>query len=167
MKSITMGVDHYLVMPLDANELKNVVLDSFPYIESEHSAIDISNIKTDLNILVVEDNKMNQKVLSAMLKSLGYKCEIAEDGLAGVNMASNKKYDLIFMDLVLPELTGYDAARKILAADKKAIIAAFTADNMPDAKRKADLSGIKEFITKPVRIEELKRLFARYFRKSL
>ena len=82
-------------------------------------------------------------------------------------MASNKKYDLIFMDLVLPELTGYDAARKILAADNKVIIAAFTADNMPDAKRKADLSGIREFITKPVRIEELKRLFARYFRKSM
>jgi signal transduction histidine kinase/CheY-like chemotaxis protein len=167
MKSITMGVDHYLVMPLDVNEIKNVVLDSFPYIESVHSAADISNIKTDLSILIVEDNKMNQKVLSAMLKSLGYKCDIAEDGHKGVTMANNKKYDLIFMDLVLPEMTGYDAARKILAADNKAIIAAFTADNMPDAKRKADLSGIREFITKPVRIEELKRLFTRYFRKSL
>ena len=85
MKSITMGVDHYLVMPLDDNELKNVVLDSFPYIESAHSAIDSSNIKTDLSILVVEDNKMNQKVLSTMLKSLGYKCDIAEDGLTGSN----------------------------------------------------------------------------------
>jgi signal transduction histidine kinase/CheY-like chemotaxis protein len=167
MKSITMGVDHYLVMPLNVNEIKNVVIESFPYIESAHSAPDISNIKTDLSILIVEDNKMNQKVLSAMLKSLGYKCDIAEDGLNGVTMASNKKYDLIFMDLVLPELTGYDAARKILAADNKTIIAAFTADNMPDAKRKADLSGIREFITKPVRIEELKRLFSRYFRKSI
>ena len=56
---------------------------------------------------------------------------------------------------------------KYLLLINKAIIAAFTADNMPDAKRKADLSGIREFITKPVRIEELKRLFERYFRKSL
>ncbi len=167
MKSITMGVDHYLVLPLDSAEVKNVILDNFPYIESAHSAIDISNIKTDISILVVEDNKMNQKVLSAMLKTLGYSCDIAEDGLTGVKMAGEKKYDLIFMDLVLPELTGYDAARKILASDKKTIIAAFTADNMPDAKRKADMSGIREFITKPVRIEELKRLFIRYFRKSL
>jgi len=99
-----------------------------------------------------------------MLKTLGYSCDIAEDGFEGVRMANNKKYDLIFMDLILPGMTGYDAARKILAADKKVIIAAFTADNMPDARRKADMSGIREFITKPVRIEELKRLFARYFK---
>ncbi len=166
MKSITLGVDHYFVLPLNSAELKNVILDNFPYIESSHSSVDVSNIKSDINILVVEDNKMNQKVLSTMLKTLGYSCDIAEDGLTGVKMASDKKYDLIFMDLILPELTGYDAARRILAADKKAIIAAFTADNMPDAKRKADMSGIREFITKPVRIEELKRLFARYFRKN-
>jgi CheY-like chemotaxis protein len=71
------------------------------------------------------------------------------------------------MDLVLPGMNGYDAARKILESDKKAVIVAFTADNMPDAKRKADMSGIREFITKPVRIEDLKRLFSRYFNKNL
>jgi len=167
MKSITMGVDHYLVLPVNRNELKNAILDSFPFIEPAQSSVDISNIKTDINILVVEDNKMNQKVLGTMLKTLGYTCDIAEDGLTGVKMAGSKKYDLIFMDLILPEMSGYDAARKILAADKNVVIAAFSADNLPDAKRKADISGIKEFITKPARIEELKRLFARYFKKSL
>lgn len=166
MKCITMGVDHYIVRPLDNNELREVVLNSFPFIESEHTSVDISNIRTSLDILVVEDNKMNQKVISAMLKTLGYKCDTANDGYEGFNMAKNKNYDLIFMDLIMPEMNGYDAARKILATDKKALIVAFTADNMPEAKRKAELSGIREFITKPVRIEELKRLFAKYFRKS-
>jgi signal transduction histidine kinase/CheY-like chemotaxis protein len=164
LKSITIGVDHYLVQPLDINEIRNVIIDSYQYIETQQYSVDFNNIKTDLKILVVEDNKMNQKVISTMLKTLGYSCDIAEDGFEGVRMANNKKYDLIFMDLILPGMTGYDAARKILAADKKVIIAAFTADNMPDARRKADMSGIREFITKPVRIEELKRLFARYFK---
>jgi signal transduction histidine kinase/CheY-like chemotaxis protein len=166
MKCITMGVDHYIVRPFDNNELKEVIQNSFPFIESKHKSVDISNIKTGLKILVVEDNKMNQRVISAMLKTLGYSCDSANDGFTGINMAKNKNYDLIFMDLIMPEMNGFDAARKILATDKKALIVAFTADNMPEAKRKAELSGIREFITKPVRIEELKRLFAKYFRKS-
>jgi CheY-like chemotaxis protein len=166
MKCITMGVDHYLVRPFDNNELRNVIQGSFPFIESQQASVDISNIQTGIGILIVEDNIMNQKVISTMLKTLGYSCDTANDGLSGFNMTKAKKYDLIFMDLIMPEMNGYDAARKILAIDKKVLIVAFTADNMPDAKRKAELSGIREFIAKPVRIEELKRLFAKYFRKS-
>lgn len=166
MKCITMGVDHYLTVPYDNYELKNFIQESFPFLEAPQSAVDLSNINTDLNILIVEDNKMNQKVIATMLKTLGYKCDTANDGLAGFNMAREKKYDLIFMDLIMPEMNGFDASRKILALDKKVLIVAFTADNMPDAKRKAELSGIKEFIPKPVRIDELRRLFAKYFRKT-
>jgi len=167
LKCITMGVDHYLVKPIDNNELRSVILTSFPLVEMQSAAINISDIKTDLSILVVEDNKMNQKVIGTMLKNLGYECDTAGEGLTGFNMARAKKYDLIFMDLIMPEMNGYDAARRILAHDKKTLIVAFTADNMPEAKRKAELSGIREFITKPVRIEELKKLFAKYFRKNM
>ncbi|MCK7537888.1 MAG: response regulator [Marinilabiliales bacterium] len=115
-------------------------------------------IRNDLNILVVEDNKMNQKVIGTMLKSLGYSCDIAEDGYAGYLQAKTRKYDLIFMDLIMPEMDGFESAQKILAYDKSALIVAFTADNMPESKRKAELSGIRDFISKPVRIEELKKL---------
>jgi CheY-like chemotaxis protein len=101
-----------------------------------------------------------------MLKTLGYSFDFAEDGYEGFLQAKEKKYDLIFMDLIMPEMNGYDSAQKILAFDKSVLIVAFTADNMPNAKRKAELSGIKEFITKPVRIEELKKLFTKYFMKS-
>jgi CheY-like chemotaxis protein len=161
-----LGIDHYLVRPYDNNELMEIIHDSFPYLKSINSTVDISNIKSDIKILIVEDNKMNQKVIGTMLKTLGYSFDFADDGYAGFIAAKNKKYDLIFMDLILPELSGFDSARKILAIDKTVLIVAFTADNMPDAKRKAELSGIKEFIAKPVRLEELKKLFAKYFKKS-
>ena len=55
--------------------------------------------------------------------------------------------------------------KEFLKHDKSILIVAFTADNMPESKRKAELSGIKDFISKPVRIDELKRLFAKYFKK--
>jgi signal transduction histidine kinase/CheY-like chemotaxis protein len=166
MKCITMGVDHYLVKPFDDNELINAVRDGFPYIETRSGLADVSNIKSDLQILVVEDNKMNQKVICTMLKSLGYSYDIADDGHEGFLQAKNKKYDLIFMDLIMPEMNGYDSARRILADDKSVLIVAFTADNMPDARRKAELSGIREFIPKPIRIDDLKNLFAKHFSKS-
>ena len=65
----------------------------------------------------------------------------------------------------MPEMDGFESAIKIIEHDKKALIIAFSADNMPESKRKAELCGIKDFISKPVRIEELKRLFARYFKR--
>jgi signal transduction histidine kinase/CheY-like chemotaxis protein len=166
MKCITMGIDHYLVKPYNVTELAEMIQESFPYIETGSSSVDLSDIKSDLKILVVEDNKMNQKVLRTMLKILGYSCDIADDGNAGFAKAREKHYDLIFMDLIMPEMSGYDSARKILSIDKSTLIAAFTADNMPDAKRKAELSGIREFIAKPVRVEELKKLFAKHFKKN-
>jgi CheY-like chemotaxis protein len=101
-----------------------------------------------------------------MLKNMGYTCDVAEDGYAGYLQAKTRKYDLIFMDLIMPEMDGYESSRKILEYDKSVIIVAFTADNMPDSKRKAELSGIKDFISKPVRIDELKKLFAKHFKNK-
>jgi CheY-like chemotaxis protein len=69
------------------------------------------------------------------------------------------------MDLIMPEMDGFESAQRILKHDKTILIVAFTADNMPETRKKAELSGIRDFISKPVRIEELKRLFARYFKK--
>lgn len=165
MKFIALGIDHYMVRPFDNSELISVLQESFPYINIS-PRVDISNIKNDINILIVEDNKMNQKVIGTMLKTLGYSFDFAEDGYEGFLQAKAKKYDLIFMDLIMPEMNGYDSAQKIHAFDKSVLIVAFTADNMPDAKIKAQMSGIREFITKPVRIEELRKLFAKHFRKS-
>ena len=56
----------------------------------------------DLRILVVEDNKMNQKVIGTMLKSLGYSFDFADDGFAGLIQAKTRRYDVIFMDLIMP-----------------------------------------------------------------
>jgi CheY-like chemotaxis protein len=106
---------------------------------------------------------MNQIIITKLLKSLNYTCDLAEDGYEGYTKARAKKYDIVFMDLIMPEMNGYDSARKILEFDRSYLIVAFTADNMPEARKKAELSGIKEFISKPVRLDDLRKLFAQYF----
>jgi len=165
MRCITMGIDHYLIKPFDINDLLTIVKNSFPFIEDSSSSVDIGRVRSDVKILIVEDNKMNQKVIGTMLKSLGYSFDVADDGYEGYLQSKIQKYDLIFMDLIMPEMDGFESSRKILEADNSTLIVAFTADNMPESKRKAELSGIKDFISKPVRIEDLKRLFAKYFKK--
>jgi signal transduction histidine kinase/CheY-like chemotaxis protein len=164
LKCITMGIDHYLVKPFDINELLNIIKNCFPFIEDPSLSVDIGRVRNDLKILIIEDNKMNQRVIETMLKSLGYLVDFADDGQTGYLQAKIKKYDIIFMDLIMPEMDGFESAQKILEFDKSVLIVAFSADNMPESKRKAELAGIKDFITKPVRIDDLKRLFAKYFK---
>jgi signal transduction histidine kinase/CheY-like chemotaxis protein len=163
LRSINLGIDHYLVKPLDINELATALESSFTYIETSNETVDTENIKKDLQILLVEDNKMNQNIMKKMLGILGYTIDLAEDGYEGYKKAIEKKYDLIFMDIVMPEMDGYESSRRILEHDKSNFIIAFTADNMPDSRRKAELAGIKDFVSKPVRLEELKKLFTKYF----
>ena len=166
LKSISLGIDHYIVKPFDIKELFEIIKGSFPQIDNVTQSPENYNIRKDIRILIVEDNKMNQKVIGTMLKSMGYSFDFADDGYAGYIQAKTRRYDVIFMDLIMPEMDGFESARKILEYDNTLLIAAFTADNMPDSKRKAELSGIKEFIPKPVRIDELKNFFAKYFFKN-
>jgi signal transduction histidine kinase/CheY-like chemotaxis protein len=163
LRCINLGIDHYIVKPFDVTELYNVILGSFSYVEKTKDNDGKEIQKKDIQILLVEDNKMNQIIMAKMLEFIGYSFEIAEDGFEGYTKATSKKYDMIFMDIIMPEMDGYESARRILEYDKSYLIVALTADNMPESRMKAELSGIKEFIPKPVRIDELKKLFAKYF----
>jgi len=163
-KCITLGIDNYLIKPFEFTELINIVRKSFPYLKEEDSFTDIGLVRKDLRILIVEDNKMNQKVMGTMLETLGYKCDVSEDGYQGYLQAKLVRYDIIFMDLIMPEMDGYESAQKILQYDKANLIVAFTADSMPESRKKAEMAGIRDFISKPVRIEDLKKLFVKYFR---
>ena len=162
VRSINFEIDHYMVKPIDMSDLHEVILNEFVNIGSKEEVLASEDLKKDFKILLVEDNKLNQITMLKMLGALGYTCELAEDGYEAFTKATTKKYDLIFMDLVLPEMDGYESTRRILEHDKTYIIVAYTADNMPDSRRKAELSGISDFISKPVRLEDLKKLFAKY-----
>jgi len=165
LRCITFGIDHYLVKPFDVNELCNAIQASFSGVENLVDPTGSEELKKDIHILLVEDDKMNQKTMTKMLEILGYSTDIAENGKEGYNKAISNKYDIIFMDIIMPEMDGYESARRILEYYKNCLIVAITADNMPDSRRKAELSGIKEFLSKPVRLEDLKRLFAEHFNK--
>lgn len=108
-------------------------------------------------ILLVEDNEMNRDMLSRRLVRRGHIVEIAVDGLEGVRRASEGGWDLILMDMSLPEIDGWEATRRIRSAeiDRKVPIIALTAHAMSGDRDKALEAGCDDYDTKPVDLERL------------
>jgi two-component system, cell cycle response regulator DivK len=108
-------------------------------------------------ILLVEDNEMNRDMLSRRLTRRGYEVVVATDGAAGVAMAEEHTPDLILMDMSLPVLDGWEATRRLKAANGTAAIPiiALTAHAMAGDEAKARDAGCDDFDTKPVELERL------------
>jgi len=108
-------------------------------------------------ILLVEDNEMNRDMLSRRLQRKGYEVALAVDGLQGVAMATTGGYDLILMDMSLPELDGWEATRRVREAEAghRVPIIALTAHAMSGDREKAMAAGCDDYDTKPVELERL------------
>ena len=108
-------------------------------------------------ILLVEDNELNRDMLSRRLQRKGYEVALAVDGPQGVEMALNGGYDLILMDMSLPELDGWEATRRVREAPqgKHVPIIALTAHAMSGDREKAMAAGCGDYDTKPVELERL------------
>lgn len=108
-------------------------------------------------ILLVEDNEMNRDMLSRRLQRKGYEVTMAVDGRQGVDMARSGGYDLILMDMSLPEIDGWEATRQLRAApETKAVpIIGLTAHAMAGDREKALEAGCNDYDTKPVELPRL------------
>lgn len=108
-------------------------------------------------ILLVEDNEMNRDMLSRRLARKGYSVELALDGREGVAKGTTGAYDLILMDMSLPEIDGWEATRQIraTAGGKTVPIIALTAHAMQGDREKALDAGCNDYDTKPVDLERL------------
>lgn len=103
-------------------------------------------------ILLVEDNPMNRDMLSRRLVKRGFEVVTAEDGLQGVDVASRDLPDLVLMDMSLPGIDGWEATRRLKAADatRGIPVIALTAHAMADDRATALAAGCDDFDTKPV-----------------
>ena len=112
-----------------------------------------------LRILLAEDNSVNQKVASLILKKLGYRADIVSNGLEAVNALQTVPYDLILMDVEMPEMDGITATKRILedVTAKPPYIIGLTAYAMAEDRDRCLQAGMKDFLTKPVRLEDLER----------
>ena len=118
----------------------------------------------DIRILLAEDNKVNQKVALNMFKRMGLNIEIAETGVEVLDRLSIIPYDLIFMDVQMPEMSGVEAAQEINKkwGQERPLIIAMTANAMTGDKERYLEAGMDDYISKPFRIKDIEDALLRH-----
>lgn len=117
-------------------------------------------------ILVVDDNPVNQKVISAMIEKLGHSVEIVSDGLQAVAAVMQNNFDIIFMDCQMPVMDGFLATREIRKAEEglqpRVPIIALTASVLSDSKGDCFSAGMDDFMSKLVMLAALKDIISKW-----
>ncbi|MVP01132.1 response regulator [Paenibacillus lutrae] len=118
-----------------------------------------------LQILVVEDNFINQKLLRMILAKRGHETDIAENGVEAVEAVLRKAYDLVFMDIAMPEMDGFEAARSIrdkMNSPHLPVIIAVTAYAREEDQIQSMASGMQDYLSKPFRIPHIDALLDKW-----
>jgi len=111
-----------------------------------------------LRILLAEDNVVNQKLAMRLLQQMGYRADLASNGIEAVESVQRQTYDVVLMDVQMPELDGLDATRQICAMidrAKRPRIVAMTANAMQGDREMCLEAGMDDYLTKPIRVDRL------------
>jgi CheY-like chemotaxis protein len=121
--------------------------------------------KHPLKILLADDNVINQKVGAGLLRKLGYAPEVVNNGREVLDALGRQRFDLIFLDVQMPELDGFETARLIhnkYPESARPIMIAMTGAAMEEDRRKCFEAGIDDYLSKPVRLVELENALVRW-----
>jgi signal transduction histidine kinase/CheY-like chemotaxis protein/HPt (histidine-containing phosphotransfer) domain-containing protein len=118
-----------------------------------------------LRLLLADDNPINQKVGLSVLHRLGYRADVASNGMEVMKALEQKPYDVLFLDVQMPEMDGLECARQICQRwnrDKRPVVIAMTGNALMGDREKCLAAGMDDYISKPVRITELQTALERW-----
>jgi CheY-like chemotaxis protein len=176
---IDQGIHAFWEWPLGQNELNSMLERLFSHDWQEYPNTLITRYKRNLitsevrsdcrgRILLAEDNLVNQKVTTQMLKKMGFDVDVANDGEEALAAWKREDYDVILMDCHMPIMDGLQATRMIrMQEENKHIpIVALTADVLSERKAECIAVGMDDFMSKPIRMDELRKALAKFSRKK-
>ena len=159
---------HSLMKPIKPIVLYNVLMDvfkkrpaPFPGPATPEAINETLADHHPLRILLAEDNPVNQKVAIKILEQIGYRADLAANGLEVISALERQPYDLVLMDIQMPEMDGEETTRiirKNFIDTRQPRIVAMTAHTMPGDRERYLAAGMDDFISKPVRLNELVRV---------
>jgi len=163
-----LGISSVLLKPATGAALQAAVLGSENQ-SGEQGADALQNAASEtiapLRILVAEDNRVNQKLISKVLERLGHRCDVAGDGALALSMLGGPEpYDLVFMDIQMPRLDGLQAAKLWRAKEKaepsrrRVPLIALTANALKGFDLTCKEAGLDDYLAKPIEIAELRRI---------
>jgi len=162
----------YIAKPIKKNELFNVLVKVLT-----NSAVTVGRVHTEakldkklaeklpLKILVAEDNLINQKLAVRLLQQMGYSADVASNGLEVLEALNRQHYEIVFMDIQMPEMDGLEATKHILKNRKLELrpkIIAMTANVMQGDREICIEAGMNDYIGKPILIEEVQRALIKW-----
>jgi CheY-like chemotaxis protein len=157
-------LNYFITKPIKYRNLALTINQAVNKLHSSHQAssfLDLNHdfaLKNPHRILVVDDNKINQKLMLNILRKLGYSSDFVLGGKEAVELVAISDYDLVFMDITMPIMDGFEATRLIrnLASDtRQPRIIAMTANVMTEDKENCLLAGMDDFVSKPIRLDEV------------
>jgi PAS domain S-box-containing protein len=160
----SMGFEAYLTKPIKQSPLYNAILAVFgkrqdPKYSQDSGMVTLHSLaetnKRKLRILLTEDNAVNQKVALIHLRKFGFSVDVAENGKEAVEAMKKGCYDLILMDIQMPEMDGHEATRTLRKAGYDLPIIAMTANAMKGDREKCLEAGMNDYLSKPVNPKEL------------
>ena len=111
-----------------------------------------------LRILLAEDNVVNQKLALRLLQQMGYRADLASNGVEAIECVARQPYDVVLMDVQMPEMDGLEASRRITAqwpVGARPRIVAMTANAMQGDREECLAAGMDDYLTKPIRVDRL------------
>jgi len=157
----------FLTKPAKASQLYDVLVDIFAQEEPARKTRDAAapppfdpemGKRLPLRILLAEDNAVNQKLALHLLKRMGYRADMAANGLEALEAVRRQTYDAVLMDVQMPEMDGLEATRRIRQELEESVqprIVAMTAGAMKENREECLAAGMDDYISKPIQVEEL------------
>jgi signal transduction histidine kinase/DNA-binding response OmpR family regulator len=159
------GANGFLLKPIKQSVLLDTIMDVFGQKAAKSIGKQWTPVKKTetaktlkgIRVLLVEDNAINQRVAIEVLNKVEITVEIAKNGLEAVAAVGKKKYDMVLMDIQMPEMDGYDATRKIrkIPEFEKLPIIAMTAHAMKGDREKCLEAGMNDYVSKPIEVDQL------------
>ena len=125
--------------------------------------------KHSSKILVADDQVINQIIAERIFNTLGIQPDIASNGLEVLRQCESQHYDMVFMDINMPEMDGIEATRELhkkFPGGKRPVVVAMTANSMEGDRETCLEAGMDDFLPKPLRIDELQKILMRYENKK-
>src|SRR6266849_3106019 len=173
-----LGVSAYLLKPIRQSELREAIArvlgarvqkGAIPLI-TRYSLQDARDPGSFLNVLLAEDNAVNQRLAVRLLEKRGHKVVVAGNGLEALAALKKESFDLVFMDVQMPEMDGYEATAAIREAERDSgrhqPVIALTAHAMKGDREKCLAAGMDGYLSKPIKPQELDEVLEEYLRNQ-
>ncbi|MFN7926975.1 MAG: response regulator, partial [Blastocatellia bacterium] len=158
---------NFLAKPIKPSQLFDRLLEVFDEQDAAHplaaptlSAVGKPGERLPLRLLLAEDNLVNQKVALRLLEKLGYRADVAANGREAIAALHRQSYDVVLMDVHMPEMDGLTATKQICQIWEKPqrpLLIAMTANAMQGDREACLQAGMDDYLSKPIKIEELSR----------